>query len=357
MPNAAHPVDTFTHNVNGTTIRDISVFRKCVFGVAVQPAESKESKALKTGKARVDLVSWYPKVDHDDIAFFFGDQKLWHGSPIAILRASTTHTLALLEKVDTLFPPEMHALNKTTIKNAASYLESICEMQRTRNFVVPFTVTQNTQCVLDEFSATLGKVTKGNKVAKYGDRLEELRVKFMLGINLCLNSAYFLMEVKTKTGSSSPFCGKEYTVYHSSQDGSDDRSMSSMRFDDFSEDKSSRSSSVYTRIAPAVKEAGVEGMLASVLEELGCAHDTTLSMIESFDDACNKELHDQERDQDRINPLLSIFTKLRQLDEDMKEVAKEISKLCGMDVTDEFEDPENPATWWGNGGEYDDGAG
>jgi len=360
VTNALQPVDSFTHSVNGTVIRDISVYSKSVYAIAVQPADSKESKALKTGKARVDLVTWYPKVEHDDIAFFYGDQKLWHGSPIGVLRAATTHVLALLEKIESVLPPQMLALNKITIKNAASYLESITEIQQGRGFVVPFSVTQNAQNVLDQYSAVLGKITKGNKVAKYGDALEGLRVKFMLGINLCLNSAYFLSEVKTKNGSVAPFCGKEFTVYHSSSDDSfgDDRSFSiSSRLDDFSDDRNSRSPSVFARAAPAAREGGVEGMLSSVLEELGCAHDTTLSMIESFDDACNKELHDQERDQDRINPLLSIFTKLRQLDEDMKEAAKEIAKLCGQDTTEEFEDPENPSTWWGNGGEYDDGAG
>jgi len=357
IPNAAHPADVFTHSVNGTIIRDISVFSKCVYGIAVQPADSKESKALKTGKARIDLVSWYPKVDHDDVAFFYGDQKLWHGSPISVLRAATTHTLALLEKVESLFPPQMHALNKNTIKNAASYLESITEIEKARQIVVPFAVTQNAQLALDRFTETLQKITKGNKVAKYSDILESLRVKFMLCINLCLNSTYFLTDLKAKNGIVSPFCGKEYTVYNNGPDDlAEERNLSSMRFDDFSAEDRSVRASVFTR-APIQKEAGIEGMLSSVLEDLGCAHDTTLSMIESFDDACNKELRDQERDQDRINPLLSIFTKLRQLDEDMKEVAKEISKLCGLDSTDEFEDPENPITWWGNGGEYDDGAG
>jgi len=361
IPNASHPIDSFTHSVNGTVIRDISVYSRSVYAIAVQPADSKEPKALKTGKARVDLVTWYPKVDHDDVAFFYGDQKLWHGSPIAVLRGATTHTLAALEKVETVFPPQMHALIKTSIKNAASYLESIMEIQKARNIQVPFTITQSAQSSLDNFSAIMQKITKGNKVAKYGEELESLRVQFMLNINLCLNSIYFLTEVKTKTGSAAPFGGKEYTVYLSTMDdtGSDDRGLSSVRADDFSDDRSMRSSSVsvYARAAPVVKEAGIEGMLGSVLEELGCAHDTTLSMIESFDDACNKELRDQERDQDRINPLLSIFTKLRQLDEDMKEAAKEISKLCGQDAPDEFEDPDNPATWWGTGGEYDDGAG
>jgi len=356
--NAQQPVDSFTHPVVGTIVRDISVYSRSVYAVAVQPSDSKESKALKTGKGRVDLITWYPNVGRDDVAFFYGDQKLWHGSPSAVLRAATTHTLALLEKAESLFPPSMHALNKTTIKNAASYLESICEMQAMRKIVIPFDVAKNAQEALDEFASTLQKINKGNKVAKYADQLESLRVKFMLGINLCLNSAYFLTEIKAKNGSVAPFGGKEYTVYRGSEQSGDDRCLSaSMRFDDLSDDRNSRSPSVYVRGAPIVKEAGIEGMLCGVLEELGCAHDTTLSMIETFDDACNKELRDQERDQDRINPLLSIFTKLRQLDEDMKETAKEISKLCGQESSDTFEDPENPSQWWGNGGEYDDGAG
>jgi len=356
-PNATRPVDTFTHSVNGTIIRDISIFCKSVYAVAVQPADSKESKALKTGKARVDLITWYPKVDQDDLAFFYGDQKLWHGSPIALLRKAADHVLVPLENFESLFPPQMFALNKTSIKNATGYMDSIMEIQREEHVVVPFTVTQNAHTALSEYLATLQKINKANKVVKFADALEELRVKFMLSLNLCLNSIYFLIEIKKKKGSVAPFGGKEFTVYANDGDdfGSDDRSsLSSVRFEDFSDDRSVRSAA--GPVKAVQREAGVDGMLCSVLEDIGCAHDTTLSMIESFDEACNKELH-EDRDQDRINPLLSIFTKLRQLDEDMKEVAKEISKLTGQEASEGIEDADTSITWWGNGGEYDDDAG
>jgi len=351
--NVARAADSFTHSVNGTVMRDISVYGHTVYGVAVQPADSKESKALKTGRARVDLVTWRPKVEHEDITFFYADSKLWHGSPIALVRAATHHTLVLLEKMEALITPEMHSLNMSTFKNACTYLESIEEIQRTRGILVPFGVVQNAQEVLDEYSSTLHKITKG-KAAKYADQIESLRVKFMLNINICLNSAYFLLDIKNVNGTATPCGPKEFTVYRSEGDSLDDRSM---RFDDFSsDDRSTRSASF---AAPAAKyvpvgKDGMEGMLLSVLEDLGCAHDTTLSTIEAFDDACNKYLHND--DTDRLNPLLSIFTKLRQLDEDMKEAAKEVSKLCGQDSTDDFDDIENPITWWGHGGQYDDGA-
>jgi len=349
MPNAARATDTFTHSVNGTVIRDISVYGHNVYAIAVQPADSKESKASKTGRARVDLVTWRPKVTaQDDITFFYADPKLWRSSPVDLLRAAASHTLVLLEKLEAMFTPDMYALNKTTIKNAAGYLESVSEIQNARGILVPFTVVQNSQHILDEYSATLQKVTKGNKMAKYADGIESLRMKFMLSINVCLNSAYFLTDVKTVTGSATPFGPKEFTVLPSDNDTFDDKPM---RFDDFSsDDRSTRSASIAPRVTS--NKEGLEGMLANVLEDLGCAHDTTLTTIETFDDICNKYLHDQ----DRINPLLSIFTKLRQLDEDMKEAAKEVSKLCGQDTTDEFEDEENPITWWGRGGQYDDGA-
>jgi len=354
IQNAGRAADSFTHSVNGTVMRDISVYGQNVYAIAVQPADSKESKALKNGRARVDLVTWRPKVEHSSITFFYANPKLWHGSPISLVRAATARTLVLLEKLDTMFSSEMDTLNKSTIKNAASYLESIEEIQRTRGVLVPFTVVQNAQDALDEYSATLQKITKGKQVAKYADQIESLRVKFMLNINICLNSAYFLMDVKNVNGVATPYGPKEFTVYSSDSDSSEDRSM---RFDDFStDDRSSRSASFAAttpRYVPAGKD-GMEGMLLSVLEDLGCAHDTTLSTIEAFDDACNKYLHND--DEDRISPLLSIFTKLRQLDEDMKEAAKLVSKLCGQDTTEEFDDIENPITWWGRGGQYDDGA-
>jgi len=352
--NVARPADQFTHSVNGTVIRDISVYGQNVYAIAMQPADSKESKASKTGRARVDLVTWKPKVEHADITFFYADQKLWHGSPVALLRAATTHTLVQLEKLEAVFTPESYSLNKTTIKNAASYLDSIVEVQSSRGILIPFAVVQNAQSILDEYSSTLQKVTKGNKLVKFADKIEALRMDFMLSVNTCLNSTYFLMDIKSVCGSANPVGPKEYTVLPTDGDLPDDKSM---RFDDFpstfsAEERSTRSSSIAPRFTPAAGKDGIEGMLLNVLEDLGCAHDTTITTIESFDDVCNKYLHDQ----DRINPLLSIFTKLRQLDEDMKEAAKEVSKLCGQDAPEEFEDEENPVTWWGRGGQYDDGA-
>jgi len=352
MPNAASPADSFTHSVSGTIVRDISVHGQTVYAIAVQPADSKESKASKTGRARVDLITWRPKVDRNDITFFYADPKLWHASPVDLVRASTGNAVVLLEKLESFFSPDIYSLNKTSMVNAGSYLESIVELQNSRGFLVPFTVVQNTQIILDEYIATLKKVTKGSKMPKYADTIESLRVKFMLNVNICLNSAFFLKDIKAATGIAAPYGPKEFTVYPCDGDIVEDRSV---RFDDFSsDDRSSRSASVAPRCAPFREAAdGVEGMLLNTLEDLGCAHDTTISTIEAFDDVCNKYLHDQ----DRINPLLSIFTKLRQLDEDMKEAAKEVSKLCGQDTAeDEFEDEENPVTWWGRGGQYDDGA-
>jgi len=349
-PNATRPVDTFTHSVNGTIIRDLSVFSKSIHAIAVQPADSKESKALKTGKARVDLITWYPKLEQDDLAFFYGDQKLWHGSPIALLRKATDHVLVALEGADSVFPAQMYSLNKTSLKNATGYMDSIMEIQKAERIVVPFTVTQNAHNALQEYLATLVKINKANKVPKFADALEELRVKFMMSLNLCLNSIYFLLELKKKNGSATPYGGKEYTVYANDGDDEDKSFLTSCRFDDDDRNRA------VTPSKPFQKEAGFDGMLSSVLEDIGCAHDTTLSMIESFDDACNKELKDQD-DQERINSLLAIFTKLRQLDEDMKEVAKEIGKLAGQESSDSIVDADTSVTWWGFGGEYDDDAG
>jgi len=356
LQNTSRAADSFTHSVNGTVIRDISVYGQNVYAIAVQPADSKESKAAKTGRARVDLVTWKPKVEHEDITFFYADPALWHASPVMLLRAATQHVLVILEKIESVFTPDMHALNKATIRNAGSYLESITELQNAREIMVPYSVVENSQKILDEYAETLQKVTKGNKLVKYADRIESLRVKFMISINLCLNSAYFLKDIKKATGEALPFSPKEYTVLPTESDTTSSFDDRSARYgDDFSYDeRSSRSASIAPRFSPLRETGdGVDGMLLNLLEDLGCAHDTTLTTIETFDDVCNKYL----RDQDRINPLLSIFTKLRQLDEDMKEVAKEVSKLCGQEVPeDSFEDDENPLTWWGHGGQYDDGA-
>jgi len=309
--------------------------------------------AKSKSRPRVDLVTWRPRVEHDDITFFYADPKLWHSSPVTLVRAATSHTLVLLEKIEAFCAPDVLALNKTTIKNAASYLDSLAELQSARGILVPFAVVQNSQLILDEYAETLQKITKNTRMVKYADKIESLRMKFMISVNLCLNSGYFVKDVKTATGEATPFTPREYTVLPADADTFEDKPN---RFDDFScDDRSSRSASIAPRVPPVVRDTteGIEGMLLNVLEDLGCAHDTTLTTIESFDDVCNKYLHDQ----DRINPLLSIFTKLRQLDEDMKEVAKEVSKLCGQDVAeDEFEDDENPITWWGRGGQYDDGA-
>jgi hypothetical protein len=85
----------------------------------------------------------------------------------------------------------------------------------------------------------------------------------------------------------------------------------------------------------------IDEMLGEVVDDLGYMHEQTTDMLERYDGVCNEGIHDP----DRIMPLLSVYTKLRQLSEDLKETAKEIGDLRNDDPTGE---------WWEGGGEYDD---
>lgn len=362
-PRAAEPCDIFTHPVADTVIRDISVYGRTVYALALQPADSKESKASKTGRARADLVSWVPRLEIDSMAFFYGDANLWHGSPLLLLLRATTRSTVVLKKVESVFTPDVYAVHETSLKNAVSYLESIMELQRLRGVTVPFMVIQNAQAMLDELDICLHKILKGQKISKHRDKTELHRVNFMHAIDLCLQAADFLVQVKNTTGSLVPYSEKMDQI---------------PRFDDgiacvSADDRSSLSLSVAARGSvragprtPALsatggrtatvsyggggsesfmgEEMGIDGMLITLLQELGSMQESALETVEHFDNVCNEYL----KDQDKINSLLSIFTKLRQLNEDMKQAGKEIGELCGEDPSGE---------WWQYGGEYDDGAG
>ena len=357
-PRAAEPCDVFTHPVADTVVRDISVYGRTVYALALQPADSKESKASKTGRARADLVTWVPRLEIDSMAFFYGDAALWHGSPLLLLLRATSRSTVVLKKVESVFAPDAYSVHETSLKNAVSYLESIMELQRVRGVAVPFMVVQHAQARLDALDICLHKILKGNKISKHRDKTEGLRVAFMHAVDLCLQAADFLVQVKGATGTLVPYSEKMDQIPRF-DDGItcvsvDDRSSLSV---------TARSVHAGGPRTPAVaagrtatvsygggseavmgEETSIEGMLITLLQDLGSMQEGALETVDHFDSVCNEYL----KDQDKINSLLSIFTKLRQLNEDMKQIGKEIGELCGEDPSGE---------WWQYGGEYDDGAG
>jgi len=222
------------------------------------------------------------------------------------------------------------------------------EAQERQGITLPFLLCQSFQAALDQYDGVLSKMTKGSKVkaGRQRDMLEEEHKNLKQARKLVLSCAVFLGDVEGRGADGKGRAGSVGDFPHF-----DDLSGSG-RSDDMS--ARGHSKSKRGRAASSAKlgsestgdgtsESGrIENMLNKVVDDLGSVEEQIKGTITDFDKECNAGVPDP----DMITPLLSVYTKLRQLHEDLKETGKEIGEFLGENTSGE---------WWAGGGDYDEG--
>ena len=347
------PCDAFTHPTAGTSVRDICVAARRVYGLATYPVDTK----TKT-RPRLDLVMWAPKLDNDGLALVANSPALWEAAPVVLVREACVATAASLRRLDGVLRAEEFRVHTESVASCCNYLETVAGLEEAQGIELPFLLCQNIQVALDKYDACLAKIAKGSKGSKSREALEEERKGLMHALDLALSCADFLGEVKSRTNITMPYSEKQPHVLRaddaSSGGRSDDRSTrSSSRFHSKGKSSSRGRTPTATSSNPGSKGGSesigaaassddvIEDMLSDVIDSLTFMHEQAKESIGNYDAACNAGIHDS----DKVAPLLSVYTKLRQLDEDLKETAKEIGDLRG-------DNPEGE--WWEGGGDYDD---
>ena len=354
-PGVDAPCDAFTHPTAGTSVRDLCVAGRRVHGLAAYPVDAK-TKA----RPRLDLVTWTPRLDNDGLALFAGNDKLWEAAPVVLVHEACVGTAASLRRLDGVLRADEYRVHTESLASCCNYLETVTALEETQGIELPFLLAQNMQTALDRYDACLAKIAKGSKGSKAREALEEERKGLMHALDLALSCADFLGEVKTRTSITMPYSDRAAHVPRaddvSSGGRSDDRSArSSSRLHGSKSKASTRGRTPTTSSNPGSKggsesadaapseDDAIEDMLSYVIVNLSFMHEQAKESITNYDAACNAGIHDP----DMVAPLLSVYTKLRQLEEDLKETAKEIGDLRG----------DNPkGEWWEGGGKYDETA-
>jgi len=344
-PSLSAPCDVFTHPTAGTSMRDLCVVGRTVYGLAVYPMDAKSKS-----RPRVDLVTWTPKLENDSLAMP-GYDAVWHASPVAVIYQACTATKSTVEKNKAAFRAEdytRHMDMLTCCCNDMSFIEGAQEMQ---GVSLPFLLCQNFQSALDQYDSVLAKVTKGSKTkgSKHREMMEEEYKNLKQARNLVLSCARFLGDIEGRGAD-----GKGRTGSVSDFPRFDDLS-SSGRSDDMSGRSGNHAKGKRGRTASSARVGGsesvgdgsgesgkIEAMLNKVVDDLGSVEEQIKGTISDFDKECNAGVPDP----DMITPLLSVYTKLRQLHEDLKETGKEIGEFLGENTSGE---------WWAGGGDYDEG--
>jgi len=343
-PSLTVPCDTFTHPTMGTSMRDLCVVGRTVYALAVYPVDAKSKS-----RPRVDLVSWSPRLE-TGIFSAPGADALTFASPVSLIYQACIMTKNTLHKNITLFREEDASRHLSLLAACCNDLRSI-EVAEGNGIALPFLLCQSFQAALDRYDSTLAKIikAKNGKSSKNREAMDEEYKSLKQARKLVLSCAVFLGDVEGRSGSGNPFGdGKGRTGSIGDFPRFDDLSGSG-RSDDFSSRSGAKKSR--GRTASSVKmgsesvgdgdSSRIEDMLKKVVEDLGSVEEQVKGTITDFDKECNAGVPDP----DMITPLLSVYTKLRQLHEDLKETGKEIGEFLGENKEGE---------WWAGGGDYDE---
>jgi len=347
-PSLTAPCDVFTHPTAGTSIRDICVVGRTVYGLAVYPVDPKSKS-----RPRVDLITWTPKLENDGLATL-SNETICHASPVSLILQACTVTRSNIDKNKSTFRPEDYQRHMDLLTCCCNDMSFIEEAQEKQGITLPFLLCQNFQSALDQYDSVLAKMAKAGKGLKSGkqrDMLEEEHKNLKQARKLVLSCAVFLGDIegrgidgKGRTGSVSDF--PRFDDLSGSGRSDDMSGRSGVHGKGKSRGRATSSAKVgggSESTGDATSESGrIENMLNKVVDDLGSVEEQIKGTIADFDKECNAGVPDP----DMITPLLSVYTKLRQLHEDLKETGKEIGEFLGENTSGE---------WWAGGGDYDEG--
>jgi len=347
-PSLSTPIDAYIHPSATGGVRDITVGERNIY--ALFSHAPRDAKAGGKGKGRPDLLCWVPKTEADGFEFLVGNQDVMLASPIAVLQQWCTKASISVKKLESVGHTDEMREHTKALTTTISQLGAVAEVQQQQGLELPFNLLQNLASSLDAYDSYLAKLVKGGKVStKAREYLEDLRQAFARSVDLLVNCADFLGDVKSRTGVVMPYSEKmPKLVTHQDElsvggfGGAQGDKVRQHKKKQRQGKKPTDSEGEPPSTGPVGDEDdGIDDMLGEVIDELGYMHEQTSEMVDRYDAVCNEGIHDP----DKIMPLLSIYTKLRQLAEDLKETAKEVGELRNDDPTGE---------WWEGGGEYDD---
>lgn len=337
---AEEPVDAYINpgsaagggGSNGSGAIEITVFDRRV--VALYSA-TRDSKGK--GKIKPDVVCWTPKTAHESFEFFAGlPRDTWADSPLKVVAES------MRANARTLASREEFADHCAKLRESVIRLEEFDSIQTKADATLPFQFVQDLQENCDNYAKALRKITKGTKIFRHKDALDAAARDFYGSLEMISSITDFVGEIKScyTSGATSrmipAFNTSEYEDGAAGGAAGDGQGGAG-------EGQTSAAAAAAAASSRARDEgdAKIEAMLGELIAGLGVLKNRTAVALEDYDATCDGGISDP----DLIMPLLDVYTRLRQFNEDLKETAKEAATIRKDNIRGQ---------WYAEGGVYDD---
>eukprot|EP01105_Mastigella_eilhardi_P005451 TRINITY_DN17154_c0_g1_i1.p1 TRINITY_DN17154_c0_g1~~TRINITY_DN17154_c0_g1_i1.p1 ORF type:complete len:687 (+),score=180.50 TRINITY_DN17154_c0_g1_i1:62-2062(+) len=325
--NMATPCDSYVHSV-AASVRDFVIHEQKIFMAVHVIPDAKMSKATKH---KPDIVVWTPKLEYEGFEHFT-QEPTPPSSAVDILSYGCNGLTSLVHKLEGLLRADDVKPMVTCLNSATAYLKAVDELQVQTKLPVPFLVFQNVQESLDNYESRLGKLFKSQgpaiRVGKIKEQIEALNTALTQSLELMVQAAEFLGDVKSKVGPNAVLTSDQVVVSSSAN-------KRLLRKKSYTRMKKAAES----KIDEDEQDDAIDELLFDVMDNLESMFDTLVDQTERYDQVCNAGVPDQ----DRVVKLLNIYTKLKQITEDLKETGKSVGEVRGEDGS---------GKWWEGGGAY-----
>eukprot|EP01105_Mastigella_eilhardi_P019655 TRINITY_DN4640_c0_g1_i1.p1 TRINITY_DN4640_c0_g1~~TRINITY_DN4640_c0_g1_i1.p1 ORF type:complete len:663 (-),score=178.99 TRINITY_DN4640_c0_g1_i1:40-1752(-) len=306
--NTTAPCDAYVHPVNAS-IHEFVIREHKVF-LAV------DTKAVRNVnvKHKPDIIVWAPKLEFEGFESF-AEEVPPPSSAVDILSYGCTGLSTMVKKLEGVLRPEDVKPLLACLANADANLKEVGDLP------IPFLIFQNVQESLDNYESRLNKMYKQGtavRVGKVKDHLEVLNTALAQSVHLMSQTVIFLRDVRKKLGTTATTATSDEVVVASSGNKRLLRKKSVDEQDD-----------------------AVDELLFDVISNLGNMYENLVDQTERYDQVCNAGIPDP----DKVMKLLNIYTKLKQMAEDLKETGK---------VVGDFRSEDGNGQWWEGGGCYED---
>jgi len=355
--NAAQPAAVFDHPTAGYAFRDVSTIADAVYALAV-PQDATD------GKTGTDLVIWHPALPLGGIRALCKGAGQWETDFPGILRCMCANGTSLAKNAEQYFPKGTYSIHDRSLTSAMLYFGALSDMVSRPGPEVPFVCFQNSARCFNNYMLAFSRIIKEKKPQqKVCPEIDSLRLEFMRSIDALFETYDFVVQAARVNETPLSYSDRSSIMELSGPPSTTSLSVGgrnrSLSFMGSASSRSRSGSSTRPTVqrsgsslgnGPAVspqspedeEELAIEELLDGSLDSLGEVYEQSTCLSDHFDATCTDTLRDQERASD----MLSLYTKLLQLGEDLKEIGKTIADLRGFDESE----------WWTGGGQYDDEA-
>ena len=337
---APEPVDAYLNpgasggggGVNGSGAREITVFDKRVVALY---AATRDAKGR--GKIKPDVLCWAPRTAHESFEFFAGlPTATWIDSPLKVVAESMGANARALSTRDE-FADHCAKLRESVVR-----LEEFDALQTKADAALPFQFVQDLQANCDNYARALRKINKGTKIFRHKDALDTAARNFYSSLEMIAVITDYVGEIKSSYTSCAT--SRMVPAFNSSADFSDDGTGADGAGGQDAQLQGGQTAAAAGGPSSRSRDEGdakIEAMLGEVISGLCTLKTRTAVALEDYDATCEAGINDP----DLIMPLLDVYTRLRQFNEDLKETALEAAMLKKDDIRGQ---------WYAEGGIYDD---